>query len=388
MRRSTTLRVLAPFLLIVPVLSSSPAGAAQAKGSAAGLYSPARLCSSCHQAIHKAWADSAHARSASSPLFQETLRAAAAGSRDAATVRRDCVWCHAPTTILTGDVDLKDPISNEGITCDFCHTVADVDMDRAGHPFDSQPGKVKRGPLQYNRTPAHQTLYSSLHRVSPLLCAACHELTNAQGIAVLSTYSEWKAGPYPARGVPCQECHMALVPGSIVREDLKGQSLRVVNLHRLVGGGSSGQLRRGLDLKIDSVSEGNGSARVLVVVTNVAAGHAVPGGLSTKSLVLAVGVDPGDGSLQHRQERIYHRELKDADGIVLSTVADLFLKAASVGEDTRLKPRESRTERFSVPIPSGAKAIVARLEYVDASDPKGGSKTSLVTEVRRDLTAR
>ena len=181
---------------------------------------------------------------------------------------------------------------------------------------------------------------------------------------------------------------MALVPGSTVREDLKSQSLRVVNLHRLVGGSGPGQLRRGLDLKIDSVANGGGSAAVVVVVANVAAGHAVPGGLSTKSLILAVGAEMPDGSMQHRQERVYHRELKDAGGRVLESVPDLFFNAASVGQDTRLKPRESRTERFDVPIPSGAKGVVARLEYRDASDPKGGPKTTLVTEARHDLTPR
>ena len=40
------------------------------------------------------------------------------------------------------------------------------------------------------------------------LCAACHEYSNARGVPVLSTYSEWTSGPYPARGQTCQECHM------------------------------------------------------------------------------------------------------------------------------------------------------------------------------------
>ncbi len=361
----------------------TPAGA-----PAAPTYTSAKVCSSCHQAIYKYWSDSVHARSASNPVYQEALRAAVEGSIDTAAVRRGCVWCHAPTALVTGDYDLKQPISREGITCDFCHTVVEVDMDKAGHPFELQPGKVKRGPLQFSRSPFHQTAYSALHRASPLICAACHELRNAQGVLVLSTYSEWKEGPYPARGVPCQDCHMSLVPGAIVRDDLKGQSLRIVNLHRLVGGSGPGQLRRGLDLKIESVASDGGSAQVSVVVANVAAGHSVPGGLSTKTLILAVGVEAAGGALEHRQERIYRRDLKDAQGKILQTVPDLFLKAASVGQDTRLKPKEARTERFTVPIPSGAKAIVARLEYRDASDPKGGPKTTLVTEVRHDLATR
>jgi hypothetical protein len=83
----------------------------------------------------------------------------------------------------------------------------------------------------------------------------------------------------------------------------------------------------------------------------------VPGGLSTKTLLLAVGVETASGELLHRQERAYRRELKDAEGRTLVRIPDLFLKAASVGEDSRLKPRESRTERFTIPVPEGARAI-------------------------------
>ena len=136
---------------------------------------------------------------------------------------------------------------------------------------------------------------------------------------------------------------------------------------------------------IDSVSVSSGSAEVAVVVTNDAAGHSVPGGLATKSLVLAVGAEAADGKLQSRQERVYHRELKDDQGIVLQTVADMFLKAVSVGSDSRIKPRESRKERFTISLPSGARAIVARLEYRDASDPRSGPATSLITEVKHPL---
>jgi hypothetical protein len=75
--------------------------------------------------------------------------------------------------------------------------------------------------------------------------------------------------------------------------------------------------------------------------------------------------------------------MRDAAGVTLVTVPDLFLKAASVGADTRLKPKEARAERFTVPLPENWKAIVARLEYHDASDPKAGTKTTLVTEERR-----
>ncbi len=259
-----------------------------------------------------------------------------------------------------------------------------MNLDRVP-PFDLKPGPVKRGPFEYTQVQGHQAAYSLLHRSSPLLCASCHEFRNANGVAVLSNYSEWKEGPYPARGVSCQDCHMALVPGTPARVAGPRGSQRVVNLHRLVGGSATSQVARGLALIIDSVTVSSGSAEAVVAVTNDAAGHSVPGGLATKSLVLAVGAETADGKLEYRQERVYRRELKDGQGVVLQTVADMFLKAASVSSDSRIKPKESRKERFTVPIPSGARAIVARLEYRDASDPRSGPVTSLITEAKHPL---
>ncbi len=182
---------------------------------------------------------------------------------------------------------------------------------------------------------------------------------------------------------------MALVPGTPARIAGPKGSQRVVNLHRLVGGSSMSQLARGLNLKIESVASSGGSAEVAVVVTNTAAGHSVPGGMATKSLILAVGAETADGRLEYRQERIYRRELKDDKGIVLESVADMFFKAASVASDTRIKPKESRRERFTVPVPSGARAIVARLEYRDGSDPRNTAPAaSLITEVKHPLGGR
>ena len=366
------------FILLVAGAGGRGGGAA----AAAEPYSSARECAACHQTIHKYWSESEHSRAASSPVFRAALAQAQAGAPDPAAVRRECVWCHAPTALVTGDYALEGAIAREGVSCDFCHTIADVEMGRAGHPFDLAPGRVKRGPMEYAKTPAHDTAYSLLHKSSAHLCASCHEYRNAQGVAVLSTYGEWASGPYPARGQTCQECHMPLVPGTAVAEALKPTQRRI-NLHRMTGGGTPSRVETGLQLRFGAVAIGAASADVEVVVTNTGVGHSAPGGLSSKSLVLAVGVDTGGATLAHRKERVYRRELKDAEGRVLTAVGDLFQKAAAVGEDSRIRQKEARAERFTVPLPEGWKALVARLEYRDASDP-AAPKTRLVTEQRRD----
>ena len=179
---------------------------------------------------------------------------------------------------------------------------------------------------------------------------------------------------------------MPLVAGRTVREGLPSNQRRV-NLHRVGGASLASRIALGLELRIDSLSRSAASADVQVSLTNTGGGHAVPAGMATRTLVLAVGVDTGSREMQHRRERIYGRELKDEHGHTLASVQDLFLKAAIVGADTRLKPKETRSERFTVPLPEGSKAIVVRLEYRDASDPKTSPTTTLVTEQRRDLAA-
>jgi hypothetical protein len=238
------------------------------------------------------------------------------------------------------------------------------------------------GPLEFALTAAHDSAYSPGLRSSAQLCASCHQYQNRNGVAVLSTWDEWTGGPHASRGETCQECHMPLVPGDTVPESLKPTQRRI-NLHRITGGTTPSRVANGLDLSFGTVTVGADSADVEVVVTNTGVGHSAPGGLSTKSLVLSVGVDTGSADLTHRMERVYRRELLDKDGKALAGVPDLFLKAASVGADTRLKQQEARHERFTLPLPAAWKAVVARLEYRDASDP-AAPKTRLVTEKRRE----
>jgi hypothetical protein len=376
----------ATLFVVLVVAAGSPAASRGEEAPATGQpFATARSCAKCHKAIYAYWSESEHSRSASRPAFLRAVDAAVEAGRDKEGIRRGCVWCHAPTTVVTGDYELKQAITREGVSCDFCHTVVDVDLGRASHAFALEPGAVKRGPLEYAKSPSHKTAFSSLHKSSSLLCAGCHEHTNALGVAVLSTYSEWKAGPYAERGQTCQECHMPLVPGRTVGEGLQSTQ-RQINLHRLEGGSTPSRVQNGLALRFGSLDLGGEAAGVEVVVTNKGVGHSAPGGLSTKSLVLAVGVDTGSASreLINRRERVYRRELKDAEGRTLAGLAEMFLLAASVGEDTRLKPKEARVEHFTVPLPSNWKAIVARLEYRDASDPLAGPKTTLVFEERHD----
>ena len=247
--------------------------------------------------------------------------------------------------------------------------------------FTVDPGQTMRGPFQYASSPGHDTEYSPLHRTA-LLCAPCHQMTNARGVTVLATYDEWKAGPWPRQGVQCQDCHMALVPGSVAEDIPKpalasAQDRRLINLHRLVGGSSVGQLRRALTARIKRSTREGGTIKLDVEVKNDAAGHRAPTGLPTRSIVLKVS-GTRDGKSFFNEERVYQRTLLDASGKRITRDADAFMSAAKVGHDSRIAPGETRSEKFSIPAPPGAAKLAVSLEYVRGAGPQGGAPSRTV----------
>ena len=142
------------------------------------------------------------------------------------------------------------------------------------------------------------------------------------------------------------------------------QDTRLINLHRLVGGSSLGQLRRALSARLLETKRTEGSIRAVVEVRNDAAGHKAPTGLPSRSIELRLEASRGGGEVFHTDERVYRREVLDADGKKILTDGALFVAAARVGADTRLAPGESRTEIFTFPAPPGEAKLVIGLDYV------------------------
>lgn len=318
-------------------------------------------CGQCHTQIYKAWQDSAHARSFSDSIFQAALEKIS--DARGLPARRVCLACHAPAALVSGDFEVSQAVTREGIGCDFCHSVKAVDLARWPNPFEVELGGVKRGPFAFLSSPAHETELSTLHRDSPRLCAACHEFTNDHGTAVLSTYTEWKDGPYPAEGVSCQGCHMSVVPGDRVRTDVAAAAdQRVINLHRLVGGSSLSQIRRGVEAAMGDLRREAGQVVARVEVRNVAAGHKVPTGLPAKRVRLVVSALQ-KGKEIYTAERVYERVLVNESGKPPASEGEIFLDSKRVKSDTRLAPREKRTELFRFPAPPGEVSVRARLLY-------------------------
>jgi hypothetical protein len=320
----------------------------------------ARRCAQCHQDIYAMWSRSMHSAAWKDPIFQASYMQAYLETRGEA--KKICLSCHAPVAALTGDLDLQEEISREGITCDFCHSVVSVDREREGSPFELKLDGIKRGPLADADSPVHAVASSPLHQSSEF-CSGCHEYTNAHGVDVFTTYTEWRASPQAAEGKTCQNCHMPETPGKTVRSGL-GSDRKKINLHNISGMHSREQVQRAATAKILHVRRKEPDLAVVrVEVANVGSGHSIPTGMPTRKLVLEVFLYH-QGNLVKRFERIYQKTLEDERGRVIASDHEAMLNSWRVRDDNRLRPGEKRIEKFTATVPeTGALRAEMQLHY-------------------------
>jgi hypothetical protein len=88
-----------------------------------------------------------------SPLFQDALDVAEA--RFGAAARRTCLKCHAPVAVEKGDLNLRQKVSWEGVTCDYCHSIKDVSLGGPNPKAVVEFSIVKSGPFKDADSSAH-----------------------------------------------------------------------------------------------------------------------------------------------------------------------------------------------------------------------------------------
>jgi hypothetical protein len=349
------LTIFAVCLITLPALAAQSAKQG-AKINPKG-YTSASVCGECHEDIYRSWKGSLHAISLQDPIFDAAFMQAIKVGGDEA--RRTCLRCHAPTTVVSGDYSLEEGVSREGVTCDFCHSVTAVHRDSNDKPYSSDPGRVKRSVLRNAASPAHEVAYSELHARAEF-CGGCHNYVTKKGAAVLSTYDEWLAGPYSREGVQCQDCHMALRAGKVVRADIKKTGAEI-HVHDLIH--DSEQLRGALAVQITGARRTDHELMVDLVVENVGSGHMVPTGIPSRRIVLVVKVEGGGKTMI--QERSYEKIVADERGRPLERDFETLLFGARILNDTRIAPREKRLERVTFSLPRGQVAKVsANLLYL------------------------
>lgn len=326
-------------LVTLAVLVAAPAAVAAASEISATDFTSARVCGECHEDIYNSWKNSLHAFSLTDPIFDTAYMQALKEGGDEA--RRVCLSCHAPMVLVNKDYKLREGVTREGVSCDFCHSVTAVHLDKPDKPFSVEVGLVKRSVIRQTESPAHEVAYSELHEKSEF-CGGCHNYKAPSGKSIMSTYDEWKNGPYAREGVQCQDCHMVLTKGHVVAEEVQESSPNI-HVHNLIH--DTDQLRSALTVQISDAVRTGGQLRVDVVIENVGSGHKVPTGMPSREVVLRVSVD--DGNRVVTKERRYRKVIADEKGKVLKQDYQMLLRGSMVLNDNRIGPKESRSERFT-----------------------------------------
>ncbi len=322
-------------------------------------YTESQTCGECHTAIYKEWKNSLHASSISDPVFLGVFNEVEKGKKSF------CLKCHAPTVRVTADYGLIQFITKEGVTCDFCHTIKSVNLSKK-EPFEFAQGFIKRGPFESNLEIGHKSLYSEIH-LKAEFCAGCHEVVNENGFHVMSTYSEWKMGPYAEKGIQCQNCHMPEEFGTPIVKPEVAKTEHFVTAHKFLGGHSQINITKAATLT-QVLDKADDSLSVVVYITNSEAGHSLPTGIPSRKVLLTVRLLDPKGKVVGERGVVYRRVLVDGEGKEFSekNIKDMFLKAAALKSDNRIRPKETRREEFIFPLTKGmgkALTVESTLRY-------------------------
>ena len=289
------------------------------------------------------------ARSATNPVFRAFLEDAKSALGDSVTLR--CLSCHAPMAAVTGDVKIEGDLAQEGVTCNFCHSVSAVDVSPApgSYTWDAGNPGLMRGPYSDSDAGSiHGSVLSPLHTTGDF-CSSCHWYGTGN-LVFEGTHPQWKASAAAKAGTQCQDCHMPPSPG---KPSILSKTARDKVWHHVFQGAHTAGLLDGTASLEATVEKG----RLKVVVTNVAGGHSLPGGgASMRSVTLDVVYrHAAGGEITRVPVQIYDTEFADASG---KSPVPKWL-ARKVARSNELVAGEPHVELAD--IPAGAKQAEAIL---------------------------
>ncbi|TMQ47215.1 MAG: hypothetical protein E6K71_10545 [Candidatus Eisenbacteria bacterium] len=324
----------------------------------------AQTCLTCHVDITQQWGSSAHAQADRklNLLFGRMYFASLQETRGATLVK--CGPCHETEQYVTNDFDKVRPVSEEGITCVFCHGISGPGPTDAVPPVTLELGPYF-GPIR-NPVPVkdHASKYSE-HFTKSAFCGSCHQYENQNGILISDTFGEWKRSKYAKAGVTCQSCHM---PGSPGRVSSLGPARPRVADHSFHGPDKNRALQGAATLVLKLGKRGTENLRVLAVVTNVGAGHAIPTGNDQHLLLIRVRATDTEGHILWEND-----PFRDSSGSIFGLILANDLgaypaetwAAAKVVADRRIQTGSSAQAAYEIPVgeAKGAVKIDAVLLY-------------------------
>lgn len=272
---------------------------------------------------------------------------------------RLCEQCHNPMRFVLEAGDPRASIfAQEGVTCDFCHSVAAVSLEGPFPRYKTSPG-TRFGPKggRPGKT-YHRVRFSGLHLTSRF-CAGCHEFRNQFGVKILSTMSEWEESFYRGEGIHCQFCHL---PQLYDARFIEAKKPAGPPDHAMVGGHSRERLTRAIAVRA-RLSRGRGEARLTAWVRNETVGHKIPSGIPRHRLRLTGTLFDAEGRALDSKEEVFERILGDGTGRPLERPELVYTGAREVLKDNQIAPKETRRIEFVFPV-RGAAPAFARVALV------------------------
>jgi hypothetical protein len=261
-------------------------------------------------------------------------------------IKEYCLSCHIPSVKKTKDYNAEEEISQEGVSCDFCHSISAVDLSKPDSLFQLDIGERKYGPYKDSESPAHATVFSDLHTKSEL-CGGCHQLTNAKGVLIMGTYSEWKESPYVEEGIYCQNCHMPKIFGLAVVDPKIKKTEHMLTAHEFLGGHSEINLAHAAKVQL-TVEKKNDKAIVTTFVTNAESGHKLPTGTPSRKVILETRILDDKGNILAETKKVYRKVLVDENGVILERNIDMILKSAKIYSIIESHPRRLGPKSLSL----------------------------------------
>lgn len=324
-------------------------------------------------------------------------------------------WIPTPFSRMEGPQDAGYPsvAASHGVSCDVCHKVADVDVNKINFPgifpgavtFTRPQGASPRQ-VQYGLLGDTTVNFQFLMRASyqPQLmaevCGTCHqdrsdpdENHTYTGPISEPTYIEWLESPYSDTGSPlyanCVTCHMPPTGDTRfceIQNPPLDRDPSLLGSHN-IRGTTQEYLENSVTMDVQTQVIGT-TLHVGVTLTNTNVGHHVPTGVTTRNMILLVeawpdgqdpiadllpftgsqtvhplgGVgNPAFGYYAGRPGKLYAKVNHDAQ----NNSPTFFTDATGIVFDNRIAALQTDTTSYSFDLPpaTGEIRVRARLLY-------------------------
>ena len=268
-------------------------------------FRSAEECRECHEDIVEEWSRTSHATTALNPVYTRiTEKFYRDNGLEPSTI---CTGCHMPGGPMIGEpphllYEQRNPIAQEGVTCDACHTATMASSwdvgEFEGIRMTFAKSDVVFGTGEEGFIDGHDVQNNDLISEAQL-CLGCH----SPHLSYLGSQAE-------EAGITCQDCHMTTTPGAPFGGELSHQIVGLGYAYDIAVEDAPNKeellakkqewLERSLRLETADLRFQGGEAILLIQIQNIFNAHWIPsvgGGNSLRQIWLEVEVWDQDGNL-------------------------------------------------------------------------------------------